>query len=70
MAQVIINFDNPLAAKHFAQWLDGQGEQNYWCWMDCQEEEDIPIVVCQFKYNYQDFGKQTINIDTTLKRRD
>ena len=46
-----IQFDNVEALKHFAQWLDGQGEQDYWVWMECREQEEKgEITALKFKY--------------------
>ena len=38
--QVTIKFKTKAAAKHFVAWLDGQGEQDYWTWMECREQEE------------------------------
>tara|TARA_Y100000034_G_scaffold74871_1_gene89940 strand:+ start:2362 stop:2565 length:204 start_codon:yes stop_codon:yes gene_type:complete len=46
-----IEFDNQAAANHFSHWLCGQGEQNYWIWMEERErEEDGPITAWSFRY--------------------
>ncbi len=51
MADVVIHFGNKAAAKHFMSWLDGQGEQDYWTWMECREgEESGDITAVNFKY--------------------
>jgi len=51
MPTVKIEFDNERAAKHFISWLCGSGEQHYWDWMDCREdEEDGPITAVRFDY--------------------
>ncbi len=39
-SKVTIEFDNKDAAYHFMSWLDGQGEQDYWTWMKCREDEE------------------------------
>jgi ribosomal protein S27AE len=47
-----IEFDNQEAAEHFASWLCGQGEQDYWMWMECRErEEDGDITATSFHYH-------------------
>ena len=48
-----IEFDNPEAALlHFKSWLCGSGEQSYWTWMECREdEEDGPITAKRFNYH-------------------
>lgn len=48
---ITIQFENEKAAQHFAHWLDGQGEQDYWTWMECREqEEDGDITAKRFVY--------------------
>lgn len=37
---ISIEFNNEEAALHFAHWLCGQGEQDYWQWMECREQEE------------------------------
>ena len=39
MEELKIRFANKLALQHFVRWLEGQGEQSYWDWMDCREYE-------------------------------
>ncbi len=34
------NFENEKAAEHFKSWLCGQGEQDYWMWMEYREQEE------------------------------
>lgn len=47
-----IKFANEAAAAHFASWLCGQGEQDYWLWMECREqEEDGDITAVSFHYH-------------------
>jgi hypothetical protein len=47
-----IKFDNPEAAKHFTLWLCEQGEQDYWEWMRCREEnESGNITATSFHYH-------------------
>jgi hypothetical protein len=60
-----IDFGSPEAAEHFKQWLSGQGEQDYWVWMDCREmEESGDITVRRFHY-----GSPNV-IGTTMGRLD
>lgn len=50
--KLTIEFDNKAAAMHFAQWLSGQGEQDYWMWMECREyEEKGNITATSFHYH-------------------
>ena len=64
--KVTIEFDNEEAAKHFIHWLCGSGEQEYWEWMKCREqEEDGDITATSFDYwggtlNGKEFGKHPI----------
>lgn len=53
--KIEIHFANEEAAKHFASWLCGAGEQDYWTWMECREqEEDGDISVKEFNYHEND----------------
>jgi len=38
--ELTFKFDSPEAALHFKSWLCEQGEQDYWLWMECQEEDE------------------------------
>ncbi len=50
--QVLIEFDNAEAAKHFASWLCESGEQSYWLWMEYREQEDEgDITAVEFDYH-------------------
>jgi hypothetical protein len=50
-----IKFANEEAAIHFASWLCGAGEQDYWQWMECREdEEDGDITATSFHYHGQE----------------
>ena len=50
--ELTIRFDNQEALKHFASWLCGSGEQQYWDWMKYREsEEDGDITVREFHYH-------------------
>jgi len=49
---LVIKFPNKKAAEHFASWLCGAGEQDYWQWMECrEEEEDGDITATSFHYH-------------------
>jgi hypothetical protein len=37
---ISIKFANKKAARHFALWLCEHGEQDYWEWMRCREEDE------------------------------
>lgn len=67
---VTIEFDSERAAEHFAKWLDGHGEQNYWDWMRCREEsEEGDITAKSFDYfqGGNEFAPNGV-IKTTLGR--
>lgn len=52
---VTIEFSNPDAAEHFVRWLGGQGEQDYWYWMECREqEENGDITALRFDWKWDD----------------
>ena len=52
MSNVTIRFGSDAAAKHFALWLCGQGEQQYWDWMRYREQEEPgPITAVSFDYH-------------------
>lgn len=61
-----IFFDNEKAAKHFIKWLSEQGEQDYWTWMECREQEETGnITATEFKYRLKDLA-----IDADCSRLD
>lgn len=50
--KLTIEFDNQEALEHFASWLCGAGEQDYWQWMECREDEEGGnITAFQFHYH-------------------
>jgi len=47
-----IEFANQVALEHFASWLCGSGEQQYWQWMECREEDEAgDITATGFGYH-------------------
>ena len=47
-----IKFANQEALDHFASWLCGSGEQQYWDWMEYREtEDDGNITATSFHYH-------------------
>lgn len=47
-----IEFGSKKAAMHFAGWLCGSGEQQYWQWMEARErDEDGNITAVEFHYH-------------------
>lgn len=52
MIELKIQFANKKALHHFASWLCGSGEQQYWNWMEVREaEEDGNITALEFDYH-------------------
>lgn len=49
-SDLTLKFESPEAAEHFKSWLCGQGEQDYWLWMDCQPEEERQHTAEHFDY--------------------
>lgn len=49
---ITITFDSDEVAIHFAHWLCGSGEQEYWDWMRYREqEEEGNITALDFNYH-------------------
>ena len=46
--------ENSKAAKHFLTWLCESGEQNFWAYMETQEEDhdDPDITITSFDYDW------------------
>lgn len=47
-----IEFDNPAAAEHFATWLCESGEQTYWQWMECREDDEDEGDITALSFDY------------------
>jgi len=63
-----IKFANKEAAKYFAEWLCGAGEQDYWNWMECREEdEDGNITVIDFNYHGKDKENPKFMVDNIIR---
>lgn len=57
-----MEFDSKEAADHFAGWLCGWGEQQYWQWMEYrEEEEDGNITATEFHYHGEEDETKSIN---------
>lgn len=49
-----IFFNNHKAVQHFMSWLDNQGEQDYWMWMEEREQkEGGNITAVRFEYDHK-----------------
>lgn len=59
---VKIEFINHDAARYFINWLSGQGEQDYWEWMQYREEEsdEEAMTATQFGYSSDELTVTTI----------
>ena len=66
--ELTFEFASQAAAGHFADWLSGEGEQSYWGWMECREEEEPEGDITALSF----FGKgSTANrVKTRCGRRD
>lgn len=59
--KLVFEFASKEAANHFKRWLCGQGEQDYWLWMECREDEsDGDITGLEFNYHT---GNDTIPVE-------
>lgn len=47
MPTIQVEFESETELKNFMSWMDGQGEQDYWIWQECQNEKYSEI-----KYDY------------------
>lgn len=54
---IIIEFDNKKAAHHFAVWLCESGEQDYWQWMECREEDEESGNITAVSFEYKTKAK-------------
>lgn len=57
-----IKFANEAAAAHFALWLCESGEQQYWDWMQCREEEEKGDITAQ-SFHYHGEEDETKALD-------
>ena len=61
---ITIEFDSDEVAMHFAEWLCGSGEHQYWNWMEYREqEEEGDITVTSFDYRVEDTSKEETDPD-------
>lgn len=51
-SELTLKFENQKAAEHFLVWLSEAGEQDYWNYMECREEEEEGLITgTQFNYH-------------------
>ena len=48
MKKLVMTFPNGDARSHFVHWLCGQGEQDYWMWMEYREQEEPNVDITVF----------------------
>lgn len=71
MPRLEIKFASIKAREHFLSWLCGSGEQHYWEWMRCREdEEEGPITAIEFDYHTANRGKFGPQVTTICARLD
>lgn len=70
--KLTIEFDNREALEHFAHWLCGQGEQNYWLWMEYREQEEDGDITASFDYFHEKkfLGDDTIRASCSRLDKD
>jgi len=57
---LVFTFDNEEAKKQFALWLCEQGEQDYWQWMECVEQDEPKGNITGIRFDYFNGSKQFI----------
>ena len=58
--EITFRFGNAKAARHFLDWLDGQGEQDYWEWMKVREREEPEGDITATEFNYHEPGNGVV----------
>lgn len=61
--QLMIQFNNQKAIKHFATWLCESGEQDYWMWMEERETEDEDAITA-VRFDYFNGAKKFLGTNT------
>lgn len=56
---ISIEFSNKKAAMHFAHWLCGSGEQQYWEWMEYREEDEEKGNITATSFHYHGVEDET-----------
>jgi hypothetical protein len=60
--KLTIEFDDKIQADHFASWLCHSGEQSYWTWMECREQEETgQITAISFHYHGEEDITKPVN---------
>ncbi len=57
---LVFKFENKEAANQFKHWLCGQGEQDYWMWMQ-EREREMEGNITGLNFNYHS-GDETIPV--------
>jgi hypothetical protein len=51
-SELTFKFESKEAVQHLKTWLSHRGEQDYWMWMECREDEESgPITGIDFDYS-------------------
>ena len=69
VSKVTFEFSNDKAAQHFVGWLSGQGEQDYWQWMEYREYEESGDITA-LAFNCYGKDKDKFYIPTECGRLD
>jgi hypothetical protein len=60
---ITIEFDNRRAAHHFAAWLCGSGEQEYWQWQEYREQDEDKGNITAVEFHYHGVEDKTKDPD-------
>ena len=60
--EVRFRFENREASSHFLHWLCGQGEQDYWPWMELREKEE-PGQITGLRFRYHKPGHGIVDVE-------
>jgi hypothetical protein len=63
--KLTVEFDSQKALSHFASWLCGSGEQHYWQWMECREEDEEKGNITALEFHYHGVEDETKAKDDT-----
>lgn len=59
MVRLIVNFENEATAERFMSWLENQGQENYWDYINETEDLEGTVLeasaVINFNYDYDEW---------------
>jgi gentisate 1,2-dioxygenase len=61
--KLTFEFDSPEALNHFARWLCGSGEQEYWEWMRCCEDQEPTGNITAVRFEYHEIRDKSLPSD-------